>query len=144
MEPVSQSSTFQNLDVESVGHISGLGPIVRWLSARKAWDEKHAKVLASTRAIKVADRQEAEKSGYLTRQLQGEHPPLTSLAACHSEEIAREIAKSVDEVGSKGKKASGPVAMWMQMGSKGEESRANQDKIEEMEVSRLSCQIRTG
>jgi hypothetical protein len=170
MESVNHSSTFHQLDVNSVGRISGAlplllfsllspfchffslisslffffwcaltgyGPIVKWLAARKVWDDKHAKLLSETRSKRTADRRLAEQNGYLTRTLQHERPPLTALAGFYSEEMAKETGKSVDEVGRRGKTATGPLALWMKMGQKGEESRAKTEKVDEMEVSFL-------
>jgi hypothetical protein len=63
----------------------------------------------------MEDRRMAEKVGFLSRRLQGERPPLASLAGLWDVELAREVGRSVDEID---KRTSKGVMMWMNLSSK--------------------------
>lgn len=100
---------------DHIGQVHPDGAIKKWLAKRAEWDEKYSKELAKWRKAKAEDRAKAEQEGFLTRNLQGERPPLASLAGIWSRELAREVGRSVDEVS---KKTSGAMLLWNKMSTK--------------------------
>jgi len=100
---------------DHIGQVHPDGAIKKWLAKRAEWDQKYAKELAKWRKTKAEDRAKAEQEGFLTRDLQGERPPLASLAGIWSRELAREVGRSVDEIS---KKTSGAMLLWNKMSAK--------------------------
>lgn len=92
-----------------IGRVTGAGPIWTWLDKRAEWDKKYAKELGQFRELRTADRATAEKRGFLTRDLAGEHPPLAALAGLASADLAKRVGKSVDAPTHRESKA---VALW--------------------------------
>ena len=100
---------------DRIGQISPDGAIKKWLAKRAVWDEKFSAQLDKWRHIKEEDRFQAEKVGYLTRDLHDDRPPLCSLAGWYDQGLARLAGESVDEVG---KKTSRGILMWSKMSSR--------------------------
>lgn len=100
---------------EHIGQVHPDGAVKKWLAKRAEWDEKYRQEHIKWRTIKRTDRKLAEKSGFLTRDLLGERPPLASLAGIFDRDMAREVGKSVDEVS---KKTSAVMLMWYKMSIK--------------------------
>ncbi|GMK53465.1 hypothetical protein CspeluHIS016_0100510 [Cutaneotrichosporon spelunceum] len=92
-----------------IGRVTGAGPIRTWLKKRADWDKRYAKELKHNRAVRLADRAEAEKQGFLTRDLGGDRPPLGALAGLANPELAKRVGKSVDAPTHRESKA---VALW--------------------------------
>lgn len=114
-EPIEAVPALDPALREQIGQVHGGGAIQKWLKKRAEWDDKYAKELAKWRNIREQDRKLAEAHGFLTGTLQGENPPLCSLAGWYDQSLAREVGKSVDEIT---KKTSGAVMLWMKMSSK--------------------------
>ncbi|CED84591.1 Arylacetamide deacetylase [Phaffia rhodozyma] len=134
MEPVSQSETFQGLDLNKVGIVHGAGPIQKWLSSRHAWDKKYSKELASFQAIKTSERKLASQQGWLTKNLHGETPPLSSVVGWSDETHAAETAKSVDRVGRQSGAATSVMKFWMKAGEQNEAAQAGSAEISSAEA----------
>ena len=100
---------------KTIGQVRGDGAIQKWLLKRKEWDEKYASQLAKWRKIREEDRIRGAVGGYLTRDLQGENPPLSALVRWWDTDLARKAGKSVDEVGVKENRG---IGMWTKMSSK--------------------------
>ncbi|WVQ66490.1 uncharacterized protein L199_004671 [Kwoniella botswanensis] len=128
-EPIESVPALDPRLREHIGQIHGGGAIQKWLTKRAQWDEKYSKELKKWREIKSRDRQQAEKYGYLTRDLQGDSPPLCSLAGIYDEDLARQVGRSVDEPTGK---QSGVVGMWMKMGAKADKEHAGGDDLGEI------------
>lgn len=114
-EPISQIPALQPSLRETIGQVHGDGAIHRWLSKRAEWDSKYSSQHRKWRDIKIADRQQAEEAGFLTRGLQGERPPLCSLAGWYDLHMARLVGQSVDEISGK---TSGMMMMWQKISQK--------------------------
>ena len=114
-EPVNAVPALDPALRETIGQIHAEGAIKKWSAKRKDWDEKYGKDLEKFRRMRREDRAEAEKDGFLTRQLHGERPPLASLAGLHDRSLARDVGRSVDEIG---KKTSGAMLIWNRMSTK--------------------------
>lgn len=116
-EPIAQIPALDPRLRESIGQIHGgdEGAIHRWLAKREEWDKKFASQHEKWRKIKIADKAQAEQAGFLTRDLQGERPPLCSLVGWYDHDLAREVGKSVDEISGKTSKA---MLMWQRMSEK--------------------------
>ncbi|SCZ98254.1 BZ3500_MvSof-1268-A1-R1_Chr3-2g06251 [Microbotryum saponariae] len=97
LEPEADLPALQ-MSPEAVGNLHP-EPVRKWLDKRAQFDKKYAKDLAKYRRIRTEDRQIAESSGFLMGEFTGERPPLTSLAGFHDVKLARETARSVDEIG---------------------------------------------
>lgn len=113
-EPIEAVPALQPSLREHIGQVHGDGAIRKWLARRHEWDKKYSKELAKWRDIKQKDRIKAEAEGFLTRDLQGERPPLCSVAGIWDKGLARNVAKSVDEVTSR----SMGMGWWTKWGSK--------------------------
>lgn len=113
-EPVEAVPALQPSLREHIGQVHGDGAIRKWLARRHEWDKKYSKDLAKWRDIKQKDRIKAEAEGFLTRDLQGERPPLCSVAGIWEAKLARDVARSVDEVTSR----SMGLGWWTKWGSK--------------------------
>jgi len=100
---------------EHIGQVHSDGAIKKWLAKRTEWDEKYSRELKKWRKIKEEDRIRAQLGGYLTRGLDGERPPLASLAGIWDQDLARKVGRSVDEIS---KKTSGAMLMWNKMSTK--------------------------
>lgn len=112
ISPMERAEAIPALDPalrSSIGQVRGHGPIKTWLAKRADWDKRYAKDLKVNRDMRIKDRAQAEKQGFLTRQLQGERPPLASLAGLASPELAERVGKSVDAPTHRESKA---VALW--------------------------------
>lgn len=114
-EPVDQIPALDPALREKIGQIHGDGAIQRWLEKRAEWDEKYSSQHQKWRDLKVADRRKAEQEGFLTRQLQGERPPLCSLVGWYDGDMARAVGKSVDEISGK---TSNMMMMWQKISQK--------------------------
>ena len=114
---------------DHIGQVHADGAIQKWLAKRAVWDEKYAKQLEKWRKIRLTDRQKAEAGGFLTRDLQGERPPLCALVGLWDEKLAREVGKSVDGVK---RESSMGVMWWMNISSKADKEHAGGDSIEEI------------
>ncbi|KAL7423676.1 hypothetical protein Q5752_001258 [Cryptotrichosporon argae] len=130
-EPVAEVPALDPALRERIGQIHGDGAIQKWLAKRAQWDAKFASALAKWRDVRRADRARAEKTGYLTRDLDGERerPPLCSLAGWHDQALARDVGRSVDETSTK---TSGAVTLWMKMSSKADKEHAGGDSVEDI------------
>ena len=100
---------------DHIGQVHSDGAITKWLAKRTEWDEKYSRDLKKWRKVKEEDRIRAQLGGYLTRGLDGERPPLASLAGIWDQDLARKVGRSVDEVS---KKTSGAMLMWSNMAGK--------------------------
>ncbi|KIR34533.1 lipase/esterase [Cryptococcus deuterogattii MMRL2647] len=126
-EPVEAVPALQPSLREHIGQVHGDGAIRKWLAKRHEWDKKYSKDLAKWRDIKQKDRIKAEAEGFLTRDLQGERPPLCSVAGIWEAKLARDVARSVDEVTSR----SMGMGWWTKWGSKADEEHADRRKMRE-------------
>lgn len=129
--PMEPDSEVQALDPKlrtRVGRIRSDGPIGRWLEKRAQWDARWPDRLAKYRDIRARDRAQAEKQGFLTGTLQGEHPPPSALAGMANPELARKVGKSVDEPTSK---TTVPVLLWSSLASKRDAEAAEKDERDE-------------
>jgi hypothetical protein len=81
--------------------------------------------LAKYRSIRENDRIIAEREGFLSRKLQGERPPLCSLAGWFDEKLALECGQSVDETG---KEVNMALAMWAKVSAAPDAEVAVKDK----------------
>ncbi|KAE8542380.1 hypothetical protein D1P53_001157 [Cryptococcus gattii VGV] len=126
-EPVEAVPALQPSLREHIGQVHGDGAIRKWLARRHEWDKKYSKDLAKWRDIKQKDRIKAEAEGFLTRDLQGERPPLCSVAGIWEAKLARDVARSVDEVTSR----SMGLGWWTKWGSKADEEHADRRKMRE-------------
>lgn len=104
-----------NMPRNHIGRVHIAGPVSKWLETRQKYESKHPKDLEKFRRIKAEDYARAEKEGFLTRQLQGERPPQCALASWYDLELARKVAKSVDEPTSKSNAAMG---LWAKLSAK--------------------------
>jgi hypothetical protein len=114
-EPIDQVPALNPALREIIGQVHGDGAIHKWLGKRAEWDKKYSSQHQKWRDIKLADRKLAEQSGFLTRQLQGERPPMCSLAGWYDVEKARAAGKSVDEISGK---TSNMMMMWQRISQK--------------------------
>ena len=114
-EPIDQVPALNPALREKIGQVHGEGAIHKWLGKRAEWDKKYSNQHQKWREIKIADRKLAEQAGFLTRQLQGERPPLCSLAGWYDVEKARAAGKSVDEISGK---TSNMMMMWQRISQK--------------------------
>jgi len=114
-EPIDQVPALDPALREKIGQVHGEGAIRKWLGKRAEWDKKFSSQHQKWREIKLADRQQAEQAGFLTRQLHGERPPLCSLAGWYDVEKARAAGKSVDEISGK---SSNMMMMWQRISQK--------------------------
>ncbi|WWC65650.1 uncharacterized protein I303_108271 [Kwoniella dejecticola CBS 10117] len=137
-EPIDQIPALDPKLREEIGQVHGGGAIQKWLNKRAEWDEKYSKDLKKWREVKRKDRELARQNGYLTRDLQGETPPLCSLAGVYDLKLAKDIGRSVDEPTGK---QSGVVGMWMKMGAKADKEHAGGDNLGEIK-SNVEEQIR--
>ncbi|KIR56537.1 lipase/esterase [Cryptococcus gattii Ru294] len=126
-EPVEAVPALQPSLREHIGQVHGDGAIRKWLAKRHEWDKKYSKDLAKWRDIKQKDRIKAEAEGFLTRDLQNERPPLCSVAGIWEAKLARDVARSVDEVTSR----SMGLGWWTKWGSKADEEHADRRKMRE-------------
>ncbi|OWZ77830.1 lipase/esterase family protein [Cryptococcus neoformans Bt85] len=126
-EPIEAVPALQPSLREHIGQVHGDGAIRKWLARRHEWDKKYSKELAKWREIKQKDRIKAEAEGFLTRDLQDERPPLCSVAGIWDKGLARNVAKSVDEVTSR----SMGMGWWTKWGSKADEEHADRRKMRE-------------
>jgi len=113
-EPIGEIPALDPNLREHLGQVHGSGVIQKWVATRAEWDEKYLSQLAKWRQVRRDDRARAEAEGFLTRDLQGERPPLCSLAGWYDQKMAREVGRSVDEFSGK---ASGAMMMWMRVSS---------------------------
>lgn len=114
-----------NMPREHVGQVHIAGPVSKWLETRKKYETKHPKDLEKFRKIKADDYAIAEKEGFLTRALHGERPPQCALASWYDRELARKVAKSVDEPAGKSNAAMG---MWAKMSAKPDEEQVSDQR----------------
>lgn len=115
-EPIDQVPALNPDLKETIGQVHGDGAIHRWLGKRAEWDDKYSSQHRKWRDIKVADRKQAEQSGFLTRSLPpGERPPLCSLVGWYDGDMARAVGKSVDEISGK---TSNMMMMWQRISQK--------------------------
>lgn len=114
-EPIDQVPALDPKLREIIGQVHGEGAIHKWLGKRAEWDKKYSSQHQKWREIKIADRKQAEQAGFLTRQLNGERPPLCSLAGWFDVEKARAAGKSVDEISGK---TSNMMMMWQRISQK--------------------------
>ncbi|OCF46099.1 lipase/esterase [Kwoniella heveanensis CBS 569] len=128
-EPIEAVPALDPALRESIGQIHGGGAIQKWLNKRAEWDKKYASALEKWRKIKREDRAKAEQGGFLTRDLQGERPPLASLAGIWDQKLARDVGRSVDEPTGK---TSGAMGLWMKMGTKADKEHAGGDDLVEI------------
>ncbi|ORY34887.1 Alpha/Beta hydrolase protein [Naematelia encephala] len=128
-EPTGQIPALDPSLKDHIGQVHGSGAIQKWLAKRAEWDAKYATSLKKWREIKITDRVKAEKEGFLTRDLYGENPPLASLVGWFDTELARQVGKSVDEIGGK---TSGAMAIWTKMTSKADKEHAGGDNLDEI------------
>lgn len=128
MEPDAEVQALNPKLRDRVGRIRSDGPIGRWLEKRAQWDARWPDRLAKYRDIRTRDRAQAEKQGFLTGTLQGEHPPPSALAGMADPELARKVGKSVDEPTSK---TTVPVLLWSTLASKKDAEAAESDDDEE-------------
>jgi hypothetical protein len=114
-EPVDAIPALDPKIREHIGQVHSDGAIKKWLAKRQEWDEKYSRELKKWRKIKEEDRIRAQLGGYLTRGLDGERPPMASLAGIWDQDLARKVGRSVDEIS---KKTSGAMLMWHKMSTK--------------------------
>ena len=114
-EPIEEVPALHPDLRERIGQVHGDGAIQKWLEKRTEWDRTYASQLSKWRKVRLEDRARAEVEGFLTRDLQGERPPLCALVGWYDQKLARGVGKSVDEVNTR---TSGAMAMWMRMSSK--------------------------
>lgn len=125
MEPDAQVQALNPKLKSSVGRIRSDGPIGRWIERREAWDARWPDDLQKWREIRAKDHAQAERQGFLTKTLQGEHPPPSALAGMADPELARQVGKSVDEPTAK---ATVPVLLWSQIASKRDAEAAKEEE----------------
>ncbi|GAA6052509.1 hypothetical protein JCM3770_003802 [Rhodotorula araucariae] len=118
------------------------GPVRKWLAQRREWDERYAKELAHFRALKAADRARAEQGGYLLGQFSSERPPLGSVAGWWDEKLAKEAARSVDEVGEK-TSATMALSMWSGISARPDEEVAGDAQVKETKARVSGEAVRT-
>lgn len=137
MEPVSSIPALDPKLRQGVGRVTGHGPLRTWIAKRAEWDKKYAKELKQYREQRIADRIQASQHGFLTHRLQGENPPLASLAGLSSPETARKVGKSVDAPTHRESKA---VALWAHLA----EIVSPYERVELTAAGRGGCQARQG
>lgn len=96
-EPDSQVPSLDPSLRNKIGRVGGNGPIGTWLVRRHEWDTKYHAPLQHWRDSHIEDRAYAERVGFLTRDLQGEKPPLSAMVGIADREMARTVAMTVDE-----------------------------------------------
>lgn len=114
-----------NMPRNHVGMVHIAGPVSKWLETRKRYEEKHPKDLEKFRKIKADDYARAEQEGFLTRALQGERPPQCALASWFDLDLARKVAKSVDEPAGKSNPAMG---LWAKLSAKPDQEQVGDQK----------------
>ncbi|KAK4685991.1 hypothetical protein P7C73_g4145, partial [Tremellales sp. Uapishka_1] len=114
-EPLSEVGSLQENLKETIGQVRGDGVIKKWLLKRADWDDKYSSALKKYREAKEEDWKLASMNGFLTRDLQGERPPLCSLAGWYDQASARAVGRSVDETSTKSNTA---MMMWMRISEK--------------------------
>ena len=125
-EPIESIPALQPELKELIGQTHGDGALQKWLKKRAEWDDNYSSALSKWRKIRQEDRLRAEQAGFLTRDLQGENPPLASLAGWYDLEMARKAGASVDEIG---KETSGAMMLWMKISSKvGDKEDSQEDR----------------
>ena len=107
-----------NMPKNHVGRVHIAGPVSKWLETRQKYEAKHPKDLEKFRRIKAEDYAAAEREGFLTRALQGERPPQCALASWYDLDLARKVAKSVDEPVAKSNAA---VGLWAKLSARPDE-----------------------
>ncbi|BGP38265.1 hypothetical protein JCM10450v2_002207 [Rhodotorula kratochvilovae] len=117
---------------DDIGRLHAI-PVRKWLAQRREWDERYAKELAHFRELKGADWARAREGGYLLGQFEGERPPLGSVAGWWDEKLAKEAARSVDEVGEK-TSATMALSMWSGISARPDEEVAGEHKVKEAEA----------
>ncbi|WVQ79408.1 hypothetical protein IAT38_001505 [Cryptococcus sp. DSM 104549] len=128
-EPAESVPALQPSLREHIGQIHGSGAIQKWLAKRALWDDKYSKELVKWREIKRVDREQAEKGGFLTRDLQGEKPPLGAVVGIWDKELARQVGRSVDEVSTK---TSAGMGLWVKWGTKADKEHADRGELREI------------
>lgn len=137
LEPASELPGC-TMPAEAIGRLHA-GPVRKWLAQRREWDDEFAKELAHFRALKTTDWERARETGYLAGQFKGERPPLGSVAGWADERLAKEAARSVDEVGQK-TSATMALSMWSGISARPDEEVAGDDKVEKVK-SRVSGEM---
>jgi hypothetical protein len=118
MEPVEQLPALDPEWTPKIGRIRTDGPVLKWLEKRAEWDKDFESALKKHRAIRIKNREEAEKHGFLTGDLYGENPPMCALVSLSDPKLARRVAKPVDEPTTSVSKG---VALWMKLGERADE-----------------------
>ncbi|ODN78492.1 hypothetical protein L202_04123 [Cryptococcus amylolentus CBS 6039] len=113
---------------EHIGRVHGEGAVQKWLNKRADWDKKYSRDLAKWRKLRTEDRAKAEKDGFLTRDLQGENPPMCAVAGLWDEKLAGDVARSVDEVYAR----SAALGWWTKWGSKADKEHAEKHELREI------------
>ncbi|BEI91097.1 uncharacterized protein CcaverHIS019_0311670 [Cutaneotrichosporon cavernicola] len=108
-----------------IGRVTSAGPIQTWINKRAVWDKKYAKELKKYRDLRAADREEAEKQGFLTRDLAGDRPPLAALAGLANPDLAKRVGKSVDAPTHRESKA---IALWAHLAEKPDVDAVNRER----------------
>ncbi|GAA5921242.1 hypothetical protein JCM3775_002955 [Rhodotorula graminis] len=130
------------MPAEAIGRLHA-GPVRKWLAQRREWDERYAKELAHFRALKEADWDKARATGYLAGQFKGERPPLGSVAGWADERLAKEAARSVDEVGQK-TGATMALGMWSGISARPDEQAVGGEEELAKVKSRASAETKRG
>ncbi|WVN86963.1 uncharacterized protein L203_102138 [Cryptococcus depauperatus CBS 7841] len=128
LESIEEIPALQPELRERIGQVHGDGAIRKWLAKRAEWDRKYSSELKKWRRIRIEDWAKAEKEGFLTRDLQGERPPLCSVAGIYNTKLAGDAARSVDEVTSR----NFALALWSKWGSKADKVHEDRQKLREM------------
>lgn len=113
---------------DRIGRLYDNAALREWLAKRAEWDSKYRKELEHYRAIRKADREAAEKRGFLTGRLGGERVPLCALVGLSDPEMARKVGKSVDEPTHK---TSVPVLLWLAAGEKADKEAVENEEDKE-------------
>lgn len=135
MEPEEQMTALQ-VDRETIGQISPVGPVWRWLEKKKVWDKKYRRDLIYYRKIRMKDRKKAEQVGHLSRTLFDENPPLSSVAGMYDENLAWQSVKDQDaSIGAnegESERAGLSMLLWSKLSSKPDAEQQGRKTIDEM------------
>jgi len=141
LEPASELDGC-TMPAEAIGRLHA-GPVRKWLAQRREWDDRFGKELAHFRALKEADWAQARAAGYLAGQFEGERPPLGSVAGWADERLAKEAARSVDEVGQK-TGATMALGMWSGISARPDEQAVGGEEELAKVKSRASAEAQRG
>lgn len=120
---------------EQVGQVSPDGPVWRWLEKRRVWDRRYRRDLIYYRKLRMKDRKKAEQAGYLSRDLQDERPPMSSVAGMYDEKLAWQTVKPQDtSIGHDGQteRAGLGMLLWSKLSSKPDAEQQGWQTLDEL------------